>query len=136
MRRIAPALLLFTACSTAAYGDTESSAAGSTGTSAATAVTAATTVTDGGGASTGAPTTGGTGGGTTVAETSGGTGGAGEDYGQAGANPPGNQTFTLELPGRSLLVEVWYPAEPAAHRGAIGRAARRPIGRAFRRADP
>lgn len=118
MRRIAPALLLFTACSTAAYGDTESSAAGSTGTSAATAATAATSATDGDGASTGVPTTGGTGGGTTVVETGGETGGAGEDYGQAGANPPGNQTFTLELQGRSLLVEVWYPADPAAQAAA------------------
>lgn len=112
MRRAAALVLALSACSTAALGDSET-LTGSTGAASATASTNATT---GVSASDSEPTTGmsgsatgeGTGAGSTTSD------GGLEDYGQPGDFPVGNRTFTLNLPDRPLLVEVWYPAEAAA----------------------
>lgn len=105
------ALSALSACSTATFADTEAQS-GSTGAQSATAG-----LTEGA-PTTGVPTTGDTGPATSGEEVTGGGGTTGdgglEDYGQPGAFPVGNRTFTLNLPDRPLLVEVWYPAEAAA----------------------
>lgn len=110
MRRLAPLVLLLAACSTVdpegSGGDTSATTGGFE-----PKLTEGTGFVSTGTGATSEPAS------TTEVVTSG-QGGEPVDYGQPGPHPAGNQTFALELGGRTVRVEVWYPADPSAQAAA------------------
>lgn len=103
LRRIASLALCLAACSTTGPEGASGEPPGTSG-----------ALTSGSTGTTGAGVTGDETGVTTEVITGGTTGGDSTDYEQPGANPAGNLTFTVDLTGRALRVEVWYPAALSA----------------------
>lgn len=103
MKRLAsPLLVWLVACSSVGIPqDTESSMGATTGPPGSSGEVTSTSSTS---STTGEPTT-----------TGSGTQGQMDavDYAEPGEAPVGNQTFTLPVGDRSLLVELWYPADMA-----------------------
>ncbi|MCB9569092.1 MAG: hypothetical protein H6710_18075 [Myxococcales bacterium] len=117
-RRLGPLLLLPLVAALAGSGST-----GDTGETAASATTGSTTGSTGtsGSATASATESSATGSGTaasTGAGTEGETEGGAIDYGAPGPHPVGNRRFTLPSGDRTLLVEVWYPADASAKAAA------------------
>lgn len=109
LRLAAPPLLAVTFACAGGGGESASASASAASTSAASETTSASAGTDTDAA--------------TESDTGTDTDGA-IDYDAPGPHPVGNRRFTVESGGRSLTVEVWYPADPAA---AAAAAAGQPI---------